>query len=237
MLSDFKVLTFDCYGTLIDWEAGILAAIRPWLTAQRFEISDADLLVAFGEAESAQEAACPDALYPDILSGVHGRLAARWNLTSDADAAQAFGASVPDWPAFADSAEALARLQAHYKLVILSNIDRNSFAASNAKLGVTFDAVFTAQDIGSYKPDPANFRYMLEKLAEQDFAQGDILHTAQSLYHDHVPAKTLGFTTCWIDRRAGKDGGATKAIDVSVEPDYRFETLLQMAEAREAEAA
>jgi 2-haloacid dehalogenase len=234
-LSDFSVLTFDCYGTLIDWETGICEAIAPWLERQGAPASR-DLLAAFAGAEAPQQRANPDMPYPDLLARVHLKMAQELGAAPDAEAAAAFGRGVADWPAFSDSAAALAYLAQHYKLVILSNVDRASFAHSNRKLGVTFDAVYTAQDIGSYKPDPRNFEHMLKHLAAQGIDRREILHTAESLYHDHVPAKRQGLATCWIHRRAGQTGhGATRAPGADVTPDFRFATLGAMADAHRAE--
>ncbi len=210
-LSDFSALTFDCYGTLIDWETGIGAALAPWLERAGVRLERDQVLEAFAELESAQQAATPSLRYPELLAEVHRGLALRLGIAPDAKAAAAFGASVGNWPAFADSAKALAYLKQHYRLVILSNVDRASFARSNARLGVAFDAICTAEDIGSYKPDPRNFDYLLRHLAELGIAKAQVLHTAQSLYHDHVPARAIGLATCWIHRRAAKQGhGATQ---------------------------
>jgi 2-haloacid dehalogenase len=195
-LSAFQVLTFDCYGTLIDWETGICQALGPWLEAQGVRVGRDELLAAFAAAEAPQQQATPDLPYPELLARVHGAVAQRFGVAVDPAAAQAFGGSVPNWPAFPDSADALAYLKRHYRLVILSNIDRASFAHSARKLGVEFDAVYTAEDIGSYKPDGRNFEYMLARLAEQGIAREEILHTAESLYHDHIPAKRFGLATC-----------------------------------------
>jgi 2-haloacid dehalogenase len=235
-LSDFSVLTFDCYGTLIDWETGISEALLPWLARVGVSLPRDRVLEAFGELESAQQAATPAMLYPQLLAEVHRALAERFGIAPDAEAAAAFGASVGDWPAFPDSVDALAYLKQHYQLVILSNVDRASFAQSNTKLGVAFDAVYTAEDIGSYKPDPRNFDYLLRHLADRGIAREQILHTAESLYHDHIPARRIGLATCWIHRRAGKEGhGATRVPDGEVRPDFRFESLAAMAEAHRAE--
>ncbi|MBS0562102.1 MAG: HAD hydrolase-like protein, partial [Proteobacteria bacterium] len=162
-----------------------------------------------------------------------------WGVDATEEEHRRFGASVPDWPAFPDSAEALAYLKRHYKLVILSNVDRVSFAGSNKRLGVEFDAIYTAQDIGSYKPDPRNFQYMLDKLAGQGIGKADILHTAQSLFHDHVPAKRFGLAGAWIDRRADQGGGwgATAKPAEDARYDFRFTSLAEMAEAHRREAA
>lgn len=234
-LSDFSVLTFDCYGTLIDWETGILAALAP--LAARAGLAEQAVLEAYAAAESAQEHATPQAKYSDLLTMVHRRLAELWGVAASEAEHAAFGASVPDWPAFPDSAAALAALKQHYRLVVLSNVDRTSFAGSRKRLGDVFDAVYTAEDIGSYKPDLSNFRYMLAQEAAAGIAPAQILHTAQSLYHDHVPANAMGLTSAWIDRRAGKPGaGATPVPAGGVSWQFRFTTLAEMAAARAAES-
>jgi 2-haloalkanoic acid dehalogenase type II len=232
-LTDFDVLTFDCYGTLIDWERGIDAALQPLLARVGRPPARDDVLEAFARHESAQEAATPAMPYAELLGVVHERLSGEWGVSSSADEARRFGASIPDWPAFPDTVPSLQYLKKHYKLVILSNVDRESFKATNPKLGVTFDAVYTAQDIGSYKPDPRNFAYLTERLAEQGVARDRILHTAQSLYHDHVPANAAGLASAWIDRRKGSQGsGATMPADARV--DFHFPSLAAMVEAHRA---
>ncbi len=235
-LTDFEVLTFDCYGTLIDWESGIHTALEHWLAGQGTERGRDEALAAFAQAESAQQRETPDLLNPQILAKSLRRLATRWNLAASADDAARFGASVKDWPAFADSAAALAYLKRHYKLVILSNVDRTSFAASNEKLGVAFDAVYTAQDVGSYKPDPANFDYLISHLKHDlGIEKGQILHTAQSLFHDHVPATAAGLATAWIDRRRDEGGyGATPPPPGEARIDFHFGSLAEFAEAHRA---
>ena len=151
----------------------------------------------------------------------------------------AFGASIAHWPAFPDTADALRRLGQRYKLVILSNVNRAGFAASNAKLGVTFDAIYTAEDIGSYKPARRNFEHMLERLeADHGVVPGQILHTAQSLFHDHVPAGDFGLARAWIDRQGLSKGGAwgaTAEVAERPEVDFLFPTMAAMADAVEAE--
>jgi 2-haloacid dehalogenase len=234
-LTDFKVLTFDCYGTLIDWETGIWHALAPLVAkAGGGRIRDA-ALEDFARHEVAQEEATPSLPYAQLLSAVYQRLGQEWGVAVTRAEADRFGASVPEWPEFPDSAPALQYLKRHYKLVILSNVDRASFRGSNARLRVDFDAVYTAQDIGSYKPDPRNFEYLLRRLRE-DFGldKPDILHTAQSLFHDHVPAKRLGLATAWIDRRHASGGwGATAAPPGTPQYDFRFESLAALAEAHQ----
>ena len=236
-LSDFRVLTFDCYGTLIDWESGIFAAMQPLLRKLTTPLSRDAALETFARHESAQEAETPDTVvYSQLLAAVHRRLTMEWDVTMSTAGHERFGASVADWPAFPDSPQALAYLKQHYKLVILSNVDCASFAGSNRRLGVKFDAVYTAQDIGSYKPNPANFEYMLDRLSKLGHPKPDILHTAQSLFHDHVPAKRCGLATCWIDRRRDQAGwGATMAPDKQPAVDFQFPTLQAMANAHGSE--
>ncbi|MDJ0836753.1 MAG: haloacid dehalogenase type II [Acidobacteriota bacterium] len=234
-LTDFEVLTFDCYGTLIDWETGILQALWP-LAVKSAESPEHDrILEDFGAEESAQELETPDLNYREILARVHRRLAHRWGLESTPEAAQTFGASVPDWPAFADSVSSLMYLAKYYKLVILSNVDRESFAGSNRRLEVTFDAVYTAEDIGSYKPDKRNFQYMIQHVYDDFGIESDkILHTAQSLFHDHVPAREHGLANAWIDRRYDVDGwGATKAPEHHPEVDFHYNSLADLVVAHQ----
>ncbi len=237
-LTDFKVLTFDCYGTLIDWESGIWDALQPLLMENAYDnVTRGLALGAFAEEEGTQQRRTPDMLYPEVLKQVHGALARRFDLRSSTELDAAFGASVPHWPAFPDTADALRILKKHYKLVILSNVNRAGFAASNRKLGVAFDAVYTAEDVGSYKPAPANFDYLLKHLPEDlGLKAGDILHTAQSLFHDHVPASAFGLAKAWIDRQGlsqGGDWGATALVPERPDVDFLFPTMAAMAEAVE----
>lgn len=235
-LSDFKVLSFDCYGTLIDWESGIAAAFAPLAAKSPLRRSREETLESFARHESAQEGETPGLLYSELLARVHRALAAEWGAAAAQEEHRAFGASVGDWPAFADSAAALAYLKGFFKLVILSNVDRVSFAGSEARLGVAFDAVYTAEEIGSYKPDPRNFRHMLAALGALGYRKSDILHVAQSLYHDHAPANREGLASAWIDRRQGAAGwGATMPPPEGVRWDFRFNSLAEFAEAHRRE--
>jgi len=195
-----------------------------------------ELLDAYGPIEHAIEVEQPGLTYSQLLEQVHARLSRQFDVEPDAVEAAKFGASVGDWPAFPDSAEALRYLKQHFKLVVLSNVDRLSFAGSNERLGVEFDHIFTAQDIGSYKPDIRNFQYLLASLYADGVGKGDLLHVAQSLFHDHVPANRMGVASAWIDRRAGKPGsGATVLPDPMPHYDFRFTTLAELADAHRAE--
>jgi len=240
-LAGFKALTFDCYGTLIDWETGIWDAFQPLIAFNGGSgLSRKAALEAFAVHENRVEKEAPGTLYPVVLERVHREVALQMDLRTSADLDREFGQSLPHWPAFPDSAEALRYLKQHYKLVILSNVNREGFAASNRKLGVEFDAVYTAQDIGTYKPNPANFEFLLEHLRiEFGLRPEDILHTAQSLYHDHMPAQQLGLATAWIDRQGlskSGDWGATARLDEMPETDFLFHSMAELASAVAAES-
>jgi 2-haloacid dehalogenase len=229
-LTDFNALSFDCYGTLIDWETGLIAALKPGLGGnQDWEV----VLAAFGRYETDIQMASPALAYPAVLAQAFLRVAKEFGGDPSPTLAQHFGQSVGDWPAFADTPAALASLRRHDQLFILSNVDRESFARSNVRLGVAFDGVFTAQDIGSYKPARQNFAYLLSELKKRGIEREQVLHVAQSLYHDHAPAQMEGIATAWIDRRKGKPGGATAPAGQGTRYDFRFETLSALAEARQ----
>ena len=222
--SDFRAFTFDCYGTLIDWERGMLRALR---TLPGLDADDDALLAAFARHEHVFEAHRPALLYPEILRRVFKAIAADFGCTATDEAAAAFAASIADWPPFPDSVEALAYLRGHGLLVVLSNVDRASFAHSARLLGDPFHAVVTAEDVASYKPAPPHFERAAALLAEQGVAPGQVLHVAQSLYHDMQPGRAAGFATCWLDRRAGRGGGATPAADIA--PDMTLTDMASLA--------
>ena len=235
-LSQFKALSFDCYGTLIDWEAGLTRTLES--LRSQVGLSQDEMLEAFGKVEHEVEEERPGARYSELLTVVHARLAQRFGIPANEDAAHAFGQSVGDWPAFPDSADALRYLKRHFELIILSNVDRASFAKSNERLGVEFDRVFTAEEIGSYKPDLRNFEYLLDRLGENGLEKSDLLHVAQSLFHDHAPANRFGIASAWIDRRHDKQaGGATKLPEPMPHFDFRFTSLEELAAAHRAERA
>ncbi|MEH3147963.1 MAG: haloacid dehalogenase type II [Methylobacterium frigidaeris] len=236
-LRDFKALTFDCYGTLIDWETGMVAALQGLTDRAGAPLTRNAILEAHARHESAQQEQTPGRLYRDLLAVVYKRLAEEWAVPVTWDECVAYGRSVRDWPAFPDSAEALAYLKQHYRLVILSNVDNESFSHSNRKLGVAFDAVYTAEDVGAYKPSSRNFDYMLRKLKALGVRKDQILHTAESLFHDHKPANAAGLASCWIHRRHGDEGfGATMNPGAMPRYDVKFASMAELAAAHRAEA-
>lgn len=219
-----ETLTFDCYGTLIDWETGILAALRPVLERHGAASGDDALLERFARHEAALEAG-PYLRYRDVLARALAGLGADLGFEPTPEEQATFGGSVADWPAFADSPEALQRLKRRFKLAVITNCDDDLFAASAERLRTDFDWVITAQQAQGYKPRPENFTFAFERI---DTPRERILHVAQSLFHDHVPAKALGMTTVWIDRRRGRGGGATPPA--SAVPDLTFTDLAGFAD-------
>ncbi len=235
-LTDFKVITLDCYGTLINWESGMLAGLASMTGKMKHKLTRNQILEAHARHESAQQRQTPTKRYQDVLPIVYRRLAEEWDVKVSWDDCLRYGRSVKDWPAFPDSANALNYLKQHYKLVILSNVDNDSFAYSNKKLGVDFDAIYTAEDIGSYKPSDNNFEYMLAMLKSRGYEKADILHTAESMFHDHAPANRHGLASCWIYRRHDQQGfGATLHPGDMPHYDFMFHSMAEMAKAHQAE--
>lgn len=232
-LTEFAVLTFDCYGTLVDWECGILGVLRPWARCHHFEADDETLLGAFAEAESRIEREWPALLYPQVLRRVQVETADRFKVAGGEDDPDLLAASIRVWPPFPDTPEALAYFKRHFKIAVVSNADNRSFAFTKRKLGVEFDLVVSAEDIGSYKPDPGHFERALTRLEGMGIPRHKVLHAAQSLYHDIAPASALGLKTVWADRRRGT--GATPPCEAA--PDMRIGSLAKLAARHRNEAA
>ena len=231
-LTDYRALSFDCYGTLIDWETGISAVMLPWAREQALDLSDEDLLLAYADSEAAVERETPTALYPDVLAMAFRRTGEKLDAQVSGPWARRLGDSVPDWPAFPDSADALDRLARHYKLIILSNVHRAGFAGSNERLRGDFAAVITAEDVGAYKPAENHFRALDTTLPRLGVDRQDLLHVAQSLFHDHVPAKREGLPSVWINRRHDRPGwGATPEPTEEWAFDLEFESMADFADA------
>ena len=241
-LTEAKVLTFDCYGTLIDWETGMVEALRPLTSRLAVPLTRNAILEAHAWHESTQQDQTPTKRYAEILAVVYKRLAEQWGVPASQEECEAYGRSIGDWPAFPDSPAALQYLKRFYKLAILSNVDNASFARSNARLQVTFDAIVTAEDAGSYKPSLRNFEYLLQRLGAGlggvALGKGDILHVAESLFHDHLPANRMGLASCWIQRRHQEQGfGATMTPESMPRYDFRFTSMAELVRAHQAALA
>jgi 2-haloacid dehalogenase len=231
-LTKYKALSFDCYGTLIDWETGIAAVLAPWAREQGLELRDEELLLAYADNEAAVERETPSALYPDVLTTAFRRTGEKLNTPVSDTWATRLGDSVPDWPAFPDSPDALARLAQHYKLIILSNVHRAGFAASNQRLRGDFAAIITAEDVSAYKPAENHFRALDTTLSALGVDRRDLLHVAQSLFHDHVPAKREDLPSVWINRRHDRPGwGATPEPTQQWAFDLQFNSMADFADA------
>ncbi len=213
----------------------MIAGLEP-LTSQLSDTLTRDqILEAHARHESAQQQWTPAMPYSQLLAIVYKRLAEEWGLTSSYEQCSRYGASIKDWPAFPDSSQALQYLAQHYQLIILSNVDNQSFQGSNDRLNIAFDAIYTAEDVGSYKPSDRNFEYMLEKLALRGIQPAEILHTAESMFHDHVPANRHKLASCWIYRRHNREGfGAT--MNPGKLPDYNFcfNSMAELVDAHKA---
>ncbi|KZO94871.1 putative haloalkanoic acid dehalogenase [Calocera viscosa TUFC12733] len=236
-LTDFKLLCFDCYGTLIDWESGIYNALKSLLdrTPESQAWSQKEALETFGRTEAEIQEKNPTLHYTDVLAKTYKQFAkAKFSHDASDDEADVFAASTAQWYPFPDTIAALVELSKHYKLLVLSNTDRLIFAQSRRLLehGFTFDKALLAEDLGHYKPDPRNFEAML-KVAQDEFgiSKDEVLVTAQSLFHDHTPATTLGLTSAWIARRNAFMGHAAPEARY----DWKFETMGDMAAAVKAE--
>jgi 2-haloacid dehalogenase len=223
-LTKYAALSFDCYGTLIDWEAGILGVLGPWTTERGLDVDDDRLLAIYADHESAAEREHPLWLYPAILAEAFRRTGRSLGVAVDETWAQRLGDSVPDWPAFSDSSAALNALAEHYRLIIVSNVHRAGFAGSNLRLHGEFAAIITAEDVGAYKPADNHFAALERTLVELGIERDRLLHVAQSLFHDHVPARRHGLTSIWINRRHDRSGwGATP------EPSEEYSYALEFA--------
>jgi 2-haloalkanoic acid dehalogenase type II len=247
LLTKSKVLTFDVYATLIDWESGLFKQLAPLLGrlprssplwSKTLSENKAFLMKCFSEGELALETEHPEMIYSTILAKVFFIIASKLGVEGTDEEAQEFGESVGKWEAYPDTVDALQRLQKFYKLIPLSNCDRKSFngTLTSTLKEIKFDAIYLAEDIGSYKPDRKNFDYMVNHVkSEFGFEKHEILHTAQSLSHDHVPAKNYGFgPSVWISRGAGKTTMGGDPIDESTfNLGATYTTLGEMADAAE----
>ena len=238
-LSDFKMLTFDTYGTLIDWESGIYNALEPLLDKLPLKLSRDEVLELFAECEMQQQASNPTQVYSSVLDEVSRAIAKKWQIKISDEEAVTFGRSVKHWPEFEDSAESLRYLRQHYLMATVTNCDRISYMGSNARLEIEWDAIYTAQDIGCYKPSLRNFDYMFEQ-ARRDLGvlPHEILHVAQSLTHDMVPATSMGMTKVWINRRHNQEGlGATAPPQGEYTIEWEFNSMADFVKAHQQELA
>ena len=222
--SRFTTISFDCYGTLINWEVGILPAIRGVLANHWKNVAAADLLKLYGDFEARAEAGEYQS-YRKVLESVVAQFGRHLGFTPTAAELGSLAASVPEWPPFGDTVAALRDLHSNYKLAVISNIDDDLFAETRKLLGVEFDFVMTAEQARSYKPSLNNFQLALRTMS---VAPDRLLHAGQSIYHDVIPAQSLGIATVWVNRQSARPGvGAVRAA--SARPDLEVPDLATLA--------
>jgi len=258
-LRSYKLISYDIYGTLVDWETSIVKLLQPLVSnipssspfAKEYEDSTTTgsagriaLAAKFNDVEHALQTKNPSQKYNELLHDAYLLLAKDFGVEATEQQAQDFGASIGSWEPFPDTVDACQRLvKAGFKLVPLSNVDRDSFQRTykGPLKGVEFFRIYTAQDIGSYKPDLRNFEYLIKHVKEDAGVEKDeILHVAQSIFHDHVPARKMGLASVWINRKGAGMGGqdeVLKGLHERGEVGYgwRFGTLGELADEVEKE--
>jgi len=221
---NFSTISFDCYGTLINWEAGILPALRTVLARHQHNLDDSAILELYGEFEAEAESG-PYQKYRDVLQSVVRGFGQRLGFKPSSDDMRTLSESVPAWPPFSDTVAALQKLKKRFNLAIISNIDDDLFAKTQKLLGVEFDAVITAEQAQSYKPSLRNFQLALDRLG---IDRSHLLHTGQSIYHDVLPAQSLGIATVWVNRKSARPGiGAVRSAEGK--PDLEVPDLATLA--------
>lgn len=223
----FKAITFDCYGTLIDWDTGISELVSPWLRAMGTQLPPDLVLSSFALMQARQQQTRPALPYPEVLRRSWRGIEEQFGWEENPARAAAFARSVPYWPPFSDTIESLRYLARTYKLGILSNVDNASLAGTLKLIDVPFAFTVTAEDVGSYKPGLAHFEAAFRRLAEAGVRKDEILHVAQSQHHDIIPGRELGLATVWVNRRYGKKGtGATLAA--TAKPTLTVNSLAEL---------
>jgi 2-haloacid dehalogenase len=222
--SRFTTISFDCYGTLIDWEAGMLPVLRALLARHKSNLDDTAILELYGEFEAEAESG-PYRTYREVLESVVRAFGERLGFQPSPSEMLSLPDSVPSWPPFSDTVAALQELKKRYRLAVISNIDDDLFAQTRKMLDVEFDAVVTAEQSRSYKPSMRNFELALQTLG---IPREQLLHAAQSIYHDVVPARSLGIATVWVNRKSARPGiGAVRAAEGH--PDLEVPDLATLA--------
>ena len=235
-LHDYKILTFDVVGTLIDFETGILEYVRPIAERAGLRLDDEAILRSFGRAEAIEHDRTPGLPFTKMMAPAYRTMASELGLPAGAAEVEGFHLSIPAWPAFPDTVEAMKRLRRRFRLVAMTNSDNWALGHFARALEQPFDDTVTAEDVGTCKPDPQFFAYARGRQSPLGYKFKDYLHVAQSQYHDIGVARQLGYSTCWIERRKGKKGfGGSPAPAVVTEPDYHFASLAELADAVDRE--
>jgi 2-haloacid dehalogenase len=224
-IDSIRLITFDCYGTLINWETGMLRALRPLFSRSARHVSDAEILEHYGEAEAELEAG-PYLRYRDVLAEAARRVGEKLEVVVSQQDAAHFAASLAQWEPFPDTVAALQALARKFKLGIISNIDDDLFAFSKPKLQVAFEVVVTAEQVRSYKPSLRNFEEVLRRTG---IRKQEWLHAGQSIYHDVVPAAQIGIESVWVNRPSARPGiGAVR--QATAQPTYQVSSVSELAD-------
>lgn len=226
-LSDFDAITFDVYGTLIDWEPSIITFLQAWAGRNRVKASDDDLIMSFDRARAVIQKERPAHLYPEILRRCFDAIAAEYGVSGNVEDREAFARKPHDWPAYPDSHQGLMRLQSRAKIGALSNIDEESLASSCAKLDFRFDIVVTAERVGAYKPDWPHFNTGIADIEALGIPTSRILHIGQSLRADITPANKLGLKSAWVNR-PGRLLGLSGEGAAEARPDLTVASLEEL---------
>jgi 2-haloacid dehalogenase len=229
-LSDFDAVTFDVYGTLIDWEPSIISFLAGWASGRGVGASDRELLMAFDRARAEIQKERPAHLYPDVLRKCFDRISREYGVAINSAEQERFARSPHQWPAYADSHDGLLALQRRAKVGALSNIDNASLASSCRKLDFRFDLIVTAERVGAYKPDWPHFKTAIEELGALGIPRERILHVGQSLRADIAPANKLGLKCAWINRR-GRELGLSGEGAAEARPDLTVGSLAELVSA------
>ena len=224
--SRFDILTFDCYGTLINWEDGILCCLHRVLAAYGKDTDDATILRLFGDFEASAEQGVYRR-YREVLQSVVRQFGEQLGFAPTDQQARSLPESLQAWKPWPDTVSALRELRSRFRLAIISNVDDDLFAATKPQLGVEFDQIITAQQAGAYKPSLKVFELALRRVGVPEHR---VLHVGQSLYHDVIPAQSLGLSTVWVNRPSERSGvGAVKAAEGR--PDLQVSSLAELAAA------
>lgn len=237
-LHDYEVISFDCFGTLVDWESGIVKSIREGCQERCDGILDKDLIGYFLSHESAILSETPDIPYRLALAKTYEGVLAELGVKCKEEHSRRFGASVIGWPIFPDTIDALSYLGSHHKLVVLSNIDEPSIESTKDRLRCDFFRTYTAQAIGTFKPSANNFRYLTDKLSQLHIPREKILHVSVSRFHDIDPAAAHGIDTAWINRAGTANGTLSihKGFRPKQKPTYQFSSLSELVDSHKNSA-
>ena len=224
--SRFEIITFDCYGTLINWEAGLLAALHRILSTHSKQVADPDLLKLYGDFEYRAEQP-PFVPYREVLGSVVRRFGTEFGFTPSDEDVRSLADSLPTWKPWPDTVAALRQLKTRFRVAILSNVDDDLFEGTRPQLEVAFDEVVTAQQAQAYKPSLKIFELALSRITAPAHR---VLHVGQSVYHDVVPAQALGLATVWVNRPSARPGvGAVRSADAR--PDMTVGSLEELSAA------